>query len=55
VVAFLVVFTLLNLFMFTIEKGTGFGPDMNYWYWNVDKDSQDYGMECEGTWGFFRR
>jgi len=54
-VAFLVVFTLLNLFMLTIEKGTGFGADMNYWYWNVDKDSQDYGMECEGTWGFFRR
>ncbi len=52
VVAFLVVFTFLNLFMLTIEKGTGFGPDMNYWYWNVDKDSQDYGMECEGTWGF---
>ncbi len=52
VVAFLAVFTLLNLFMMTIDMGGGFDSDMNYWYWNVDQDMQDYGMECEGTWGF---
>jgi hypothetical protein len=54
VVSSLVVFTLLNLFMMSIDMGGDFDPDMNYWYWNVDKDMKDYGMECRGTLGFFR-
>jgi hypothetical protein len=53
VVLALLVFTFLNLFMFSLELGDGFAPDMNYWYWNFDQEVRDYGMQCNGTWQFF--
>jgi hypothetical protein len=48
----LVIFTIMNLFIFSLELGKGFAPDLNYWYWNFDQEVRDYGMQCTGTWRF---
>jgi hypothetical protein len=49
----LLVFSILNLVVFSIELARGFAPNMNYWYWNFDQEVRDYGMQCTGTWQFF--
>jgi hypothetical protein len=33
--------------------GTGFNPDLNYWYWNMDKEAKDWGGNYEGHLIFF--
>jgi len=55
VVFSMIAFTLLNLFKLSIDLGGGFNRNLNYWYWNVDKDMKDYGMHCEGTLEFLRQ
>jgi hypothetical protein len=52
VVVALLIFTVMNLFILSLEIGHGFDPDGNYWYWNVEKEIQDYGMQCTGRWQF---
>lgn len=33
-----------------ITNGGGFNENLNYWYWNLDKEASDWGMKCEGEW-----
>ena len=35
------------------EIGSGFDKNFNYWYWNLNKEANDWGMVCEGKWRFF--
>ena len=51
-VGLLLAFTFLNLFTTYIGIGRGFDKELNYWYWNLDKEASDWGMVCEGEWKF---
>ena len=55
VVVFMLVFSTLNIAMEYIMMGNGFYEGGNYWYIDSDKEAQDWGMECQGKWGMFRR
>ena len=51
-VGLLLAFTFLNLFTTYIGIGRGFNKNLNYWYWNLNKEASDWGMVCEGEWKF---
>lgn len=51
-VGLLLFFSLLNISMSYIGIGRGFDKNLNYWYWNLDKEATDWGMKCEGKWKF---
>jgi hypothetical protein len=36
-----------------LEIGSGFDKNFNYWYWNLNKEANDWGMVCKGKWRFF--
>lgn len=44
----LVTLSTLILIADFIMLGNWFGPEANYWYWDVDKEAADWGMKCEG-------
>lgn len=47
-ICIMIVFTTLNIAIDWITHGNGFSKDLNYWYWDMDKDAKDWGMTCEG-------
>lgn len=51
-VGILVIFTYLNISMAYICLARGFNENLNYWYWNLDRNASNYGMKCEGEWKF---
>ncbi|PXY44296.1 hypothetical protein [Flavobacterium hydrophilum] len=53
-IGFLIVFTTLNIWIDSVMIGRGFEEGQNYWYWNIDKEAQDWGMSCEGKVILFR-
>jgi len=48
IVGFLIVFSTLNVAMDLVTIGHGFSENLNYWYWNIDKEATDWGVTCEG-------
>ncbi len=48
IIATLIIFTTLNIFIDSVMIGSGFGENFNYWYWNMDKEAKTWGMTCEG-------
>ena len=52
-VGFLLVFSMLNVSITYIGIGRGFNENLNYWYWNLDKEASDWGMKCEGDGIFY--
>lgn len=55
IIGLLVVFTTLNIWMNSVMMGHGFKQGQNYWYWNMDKEAQDWGMHCEGELILFEK
>lgn len=55
IVVLMLVFSTLNIAMDYIMMGNGFYEGGNYWYMDLDKEAQDWGMECKGKWGMFRK
>ena len=53
IVGVLIVFTTLNVAISYIMLGRGFDEDSNYWYFDLDNDARDWGVECNGKWGMF--
>jgi hypothetical protein len=49
----LIVFTTVNILFDYLMLGRGFEPGSNYWYMNLDKEANDWGMTCEGEWTLF--
>lgn len=54
VVDTLVLFSFLNLYMAYITLGYGFNKNSTYWYWNMDQETADWGMKCNGKWKFIQ-
>jgi hypothetical protein len=52
-IVFLLLFSSLILLMTCLEIGDGFDKNANYWYWNLNKEANDWGMVCKGKWRFF--
>jgi hypothetical protein len=48
----LLVFTMLNIFIAYAGTDLHFDENSNYWYWNLDKEAQNWGMICDGEWNF---
>lgn len=55
IVGILIVWTTLNVVIDYIMLGRGFKEGFNYWYMDLDKEAKDWGMDCEGKWGMFRK
>lgn len=55
IVGLCVVFSILNIAMDLITIGIGFDQNLNYWYWDVDKEAKDWGMICKGQICLFWR
>lgn len=53
VVGALILFATMNIAMDSVMMGRGFKKGLNYWYMDLDKEAQDWGMECEGEWILF--
>jgi len=50
----LIAFATLSITIETIVVGSGFKEGQNYWYFELDKEAEKWGMECEGEILFFR-
>ncbi len=48
IIGCMIAFTTLNIAIDSIMIGWGFNKGSNYWYWNIDKEAKDWGMDCEG-------
>jgi hypothetical protein len=53
IVGVLIVFSGLNIFMNYVMKARGFEENFNYWYMDLDKEADNWGMKCEGKWNFW--
>jgi hypothetical protein len=51
-IGLLLVFAILNIWISYMGLGRGFNENLNYWYWNLDKEAKDYRIECVGNWKF---
>jgi hypothetical protein len=47
-IGIMMAFTTLSLTVDYIGIGRGFNKGLNYWYWNMDKEAEDWGMNCTG-------
>lgn len=47
VIGLLIVFSTLNVAINSVMIGRGFSENSNYWYWNMDKEAEDWGMTCK--------
>ncbi len=55
-IGFMVAFTTLNIAMDFITIGRVFDKNFNYWYWdNIDKEAEEWGMTCKGELVSFRK
>ncbi|HXU27381.1 MAG TPA: hypothetical protein VN698_09130 [Bacteroidia bacterium] len=52
-IGLLLLFCILNITITYIFIGHGFKENLNYWYWNFDKEASIWGMTCNGEWKFF--
>jgi hypothetical protein len=52
-IVFFLLFSLLIILMNWLEIGSGFDKNFNYWYWNLNKEANDWGLICDGKWRFF--
>jgi len=55
VIGLLIVFSTLNIAIDSVMIGIGFNENLNYWYWNMNKEANDWGMDCNGKWSIFNR
>lgn len=55
VIGLLIVLSTLNVAMDSVMIGRGFNENLNYWYWNMDKEAEDWGMTCTGKLVTFKK
>jgi hypothetical protein len=54
-IGLMIAFTTLILAFEWTMVGRGFGKDLNYWYWDIDKEAKAWGMTCTGEFILFRK
>lgn len=54
IVGFLIVFSGLSIAWSSFTMGDGFKEGFNYWYMDLDKEADTWGVKCEGKWKFWR-
>ena len=54
IIVFLIVFSTLSIALETLTLSSGFGENLNYWYWNFDNEAKNWGMTCKGEIIFIR-
>ncbi len=47
IVTLLFIYATLNILMDAAMLGVGFKENLNYWYWNIDKEAEDWGVTCQ--------
>ncbi|ARN71174.1 hypothetical protein BST91_05675 [Nonlabens tegetincola] len=50
VVVLLLLFSILNIIIDSSLMGNGFQKGLNYWYIDLDKEAEDWEMNCDGKW-----
>jgi hypothetical protein len=53
IIVLLIVFTSLNVLWDYNLVGDGFNKSLNYWYWDIDKEAEDWGGKYEGSFTTF--
>ena len=53
IIVLLFAFSTLNVFAEIVMLGKGFNKHSNYWYWNMEKEAKDWGVECTGDFKVF--
>jgi hypothetical protein len=53
IVVVLIAFTTLSVATSYIMLGHGFEEGFNYWYMDLDKEAERWGVNCEGKWEMF--
>jgi hypothetical protein len=48
ITVFFILFSFLQLWVTYIGLGRGFDKNSNYWYWNMDKEANIWGVKCVG-------
>lgn len=54
-VGILFVFSTLNIAIEPVMIGRGFNKNMNYWYWNMDKEAEHWGVIYKGELILFKK
>ncbi len=55
IVVLLIVFSTLNVAVDSVMIGRGFNKNLNYWYWDMDKEAESWGVTCEGELITFKK
>jgi hypothetical protein len=55
IIVLMIAFTTLNIVVDSIMIGRGFNNGLNYWYWDMEKEAKDWGMNCKGEVIIFRK
>jgi len=55
IVGLLIIFSTFNIAFDSVMVGLGFNENLNYWYWNIDKEAEEYGQNYEGKFIIFRK
>ena len=55
IVIVLIGFSTFNILIDSVMLGRGFEEGSNFWYINLDKQAENWGMECDGEWKIFMK
>ncbi|WP_375562513.1 hypothetical protein ACE193_08200 [Bernardetia sp. OM2101] len=53
-IGILIIFSSLSIAWNSLTIGAGFEEGFNYWYMDLDKKANKWGVKCEGKWKFWR-
>ena len=53
IVVLLIGFSTFHILGDSVMIGNGFEKGRNFWYMDLDKEAENWGMECEGEWKMF--
>jgi len=48
IIGFMIVFTTLHITILRMGIGYGFDKNLNYWYWDLNKEAKAWGVTCNG-------
>jgi hypothetical protein len=48
IICVLFFFTSVKITVDRVMLGRGFDPQRNYWYWNMNKEAKEWGVDCKG-------
>ncbi|MBU2994809.1 hypothetical protein KO500_00070 [Cellulophaga baltica] len=55
IVVLLIGFSSLNILVDSAMLGSGFEEGRNFWYMDLDKEAENWGMKCDGEWKMFAK